>query len=82
MTVRKPVKFTIHAQTAIRERELDMRWVERTIAEPEWRATDPADPEIARLNRAIPECDGRILQVACVESARILSAYLIAVRES
>jgi hypothetical protein len=68
----------MHALTAIRERELERSWIERTIGEPEWRQPDPSDPAVTRFYRPVPERGGRILRVACVESAgeiRILSAY-------
>lgn len=75
----RPIRFTAHAELAIAERQIDHAWVERTVREPEWRVGDPADPEVTRFYRAVPERGDRILRVVCVETdleIRILSAYL------
>lgn len=74
----KPLRFTAHARTAMAERELAEAWVTATALAPEWEAPDPR-PGTVRRYRAIPERGGRILRVACVETAneiRILSAFL------
>jgi hypothetical protein len=74
----KPLRFTGHARTAIEERELAQAWVEATALSPEWEVPDPR-PGVVRRFRVIPERGGRILRVACVETAseiRILSAFL------
>jgi hypothetical protein len=74
----KPLRFTRHAQDAIVERELDQRWIESTAREPEWTHPDPRRPGVERRFRAIPEFGGRILRVACVETAdeiRILTVF-------
>jgi hypothetical protein len=74
----KPLRFTIHAQDAIEERALDIGWVERTVYEPEWSQPDPRRPEVERRFRAIPGFGGRILRVACIETAEeilILTAF-------
>lgn len=75
----KPLVFTAHARQVMVERELDDDWVRRTTYEPEWRERDPVDPAIERRFRGVPERDGRILRVACVESEtdiRIVSTFL------
>lgn len=75
----KPLRFTQHALVAMRERQLEMAWVERAVHAPLWTETEPNDPEIERRFRPLPERDGRILRVAVVETAaeiRILSAFL------
>ena len=74
----KPLVFTAHARQVMAERELDMEWVERTARYPEWTERDP-DPAVERRFRLVPERGGRILRVACVESAhdiRIVSTFL------
>jgi len=78
MPDRKPLQFTRHAQDAFEERELDLDWIEKTVREPEWSRPDPRRAGVERRFRAIPEFGGRILRVACVESAdeiRILTVF-------
>ena len=67
--VTKRVLCTRHALTAMEERQIAAEWVERTVASPDWRETDPGDPAVTRLFRALPERDGRYPRVACVETA-------------
>ncbi|MBO6901097.1 MAG: DUF4258 domain-containing protein [Rhizobiaceae bacterium] len=75
----KPVRFTAHAETVLRERRLEREWIERAAQSPEWTESDRANPEAERRFRAVPERDGRILRVVCVETGseiRIISAFL------
>jgi hypothetical protein len=75
----KPLRLTGHALVALEERGLSVALVERTVRAPDWRESDPSDPSVARLFAALPERDGRILRVACVETSteiRILTAFL------
>ena len=74
----KPLRFTRHAQDVIVERELDHTWIERTVREPEWSRPDPRRAGVERRFRAIPEFGGRVLRVACFETAdeiRILTIF-------
>ncbi len=64
----KPLRFTVHARTAMMERELAEAWVEQTALSPDWETPDP-QPGIVRRYRVIPERNGRVLRVACVETA-------------
>jgi hypothetical protein len=78
MTIRKRLSLTAHAEDAILERNLDRNWVERTVWEPEWHHPDPYRPGVERRFRAIPEFGGRVLRVACLETAdeiRILTVF-------
>ena len=78
MTARKPLFLTAHAQDAILERNLDRNWVEKTVSEPEWHYPDPYRPGVERRFRVIPEFGGRVLRVACLETAdeiRILTVF-------
>jgi hypothetical protein len=78
MTARKPLSLTAHAEDAILERNLDRNWVERTVWEPEWYHPDPHRPGVERRFLAIPEFGGRVLRVACLETAdeiRILTVF-------
>lgn len=75
----KPIRFSHHAETVARERGLDRDWIVQTIEEPEWSEPDPSDPEVERRFRTIPQRNGRIIRVACVETPReiiIVSAFL------
>ena len=61
------------------ERQLERRWIERAVFEPEWQEIDPRDPAVIRRFTTVPERGGRIVRVALVESAteiRILTAFL------
>ena len=74
----KPIRLTQHAETVMRERELSLEWIEAAAGSPGWTEPDPRDPSIERRFRIIPERDGRVLRVACVETAgeiRIVSAF-------
>jgi hypothetical protein len=78
MPDRKPLQFTRHAQDAIAERELDRDWIERTVRAPEWSRPDPRRAGVERRFRVIPEFGGRILRIACIETAdeiRILTVF-------
>ena len=73
----KRLVLTSHAGLKIRQRELDLQWVERTARHPEWTQADPYRPEIERRFRSIEEFGGRVLRVACVETVdtiRVISA--------
>lgn len=75
----KPIRYTHHAETVLIERNLIKDWVERTVYQPEWRTKDPSDVHIERRFRAVPERQGRILRVICVENSveiRIISVFL------
>jgi len=79
MTDLKPIRYPAHALTAMRERELEAIWIERTVYDPDWVQLDPARPEVERRFRTIPERNGRVLHVAVVETPeeiRIVTAFL------
>jgi hypothetical protein len=78
MPDRKPLRFARHAQDAIVERQLDQSWIERTVREPEWSRADPRRPHVERRFRVVPEFDGGVLRVACIETAdeiRVLTVF-------
>ena len=63
----------------MRERGLDARWVETVSRAPLWTAPDPGDPAVERRFGAVPQREGRIMRVACVEDdfeIRMISAFL------
>ncbi len=75
----KSIRYTLHAETVLTERNLVKAWVERTVNEPEWRISDSRGDSAERRFRAIPERQGRVLRVICVETAteiRIISVFL------
>jgi hypothetical protein len=59
------VRYTVtrHADKVLKEREIPIEWVERSLDTPEWREPDPADAALERLYRRIPEREGRVLRV-------------------
>ncbi len=78
MIAKRPLLYTNHAETVIRQRSLDKRWIERAVWEPDWQAADVKDTSVIRLYKQVPENGGRILRVVCVatpEEIRILSVY-------
>jgi hypothetical protein len=78
MTDSKPLRFTRHAEDAIVERELDQRWIERAVREPEWSYPDPTRAGVERRFRPIPEYGQRVLRVVCVETEqeiRVLTVF-------
>lgn len=74
----KPLVYTAHARHAAAERQLDPDWIRRAALEPDWQEADPNRPDVVRRFRVIPEYEGRVLRVVCLESAnevRILTAF-------
>jgi hypothetical protein len=72
------IRYTAHAEVAIRERKLEKAWIERTVWAPDWSETDPSNQEVQRRFKLVPERDDRILRVVLVENSnevRILSAF-------
>ncbi|MFC3076324.1 DUF4258 domain-containing protein [Shinella pollutisoli] len=75
----KLLRYSLHAETVIRERGLDRAWVEATVRAPDWRTDDPGGPDIERLYRSINALEGRVLRVVVVEASdeiRIISAFV------
>ncbi len=62
----------------MREREIPIEWVERTLNNPELVLRDPEDAAIERRYRSVPEFGGRVLRVAVnvtVEPHRVVSVF-------
>ena len=55
--------YTIHAHTAMNEREILHEWVEETLENPEHCAEDPKDSDLRRFYRHIPDFENRVLRV-------------------
>lgn len=71
-------QLTEHARTALRERAIPIEWLERTLAAPELKASDPADATLERRYRRIPEHENRVLRVVVnttVVPERVVSVY-------
>ena len=67
-----------HAADAMGERMIPAPWVQRVVASPELRVSDPNDPKIERFFRRIPEKDNRVLRVAVntqVAPWRVVSVF-------
>jgi uncharacterized DUF497 family protein len=65
----KQLQLTAHARLPMRDRQISIDWVDLTARAPEWTDGDPKDPAVERRYRAIGQFGGRILRVACVETA-------------
>lgn len=75
----KPARYSLHAETVVRERRLEKAWIEATVSNPDWVEPDPAGNGAERRYRQLPECGNRHMRVVCVETAseiRIISAFL------
>jgi len=71
-------QLTGHAADVIGEREIDITWVIRVLAQPEQTLTDRSDPALRHALGQVPERDGRVLRVvynALVDPPRIVTAY-------
>ena len=73
-----PLNFTRHAVDAMAERMIPEEWVQRVVAKPALRISDPVDPEVERFFRGIPEHNNRVLRVAVnthVAPWRVVSVF-------
>ena len=59
------MKYTIshHAGEMLRERRIDIEWVEMVLAQPALKEQDREDSSLEHWFAAIPERDGRVLRV-------------------
>ena len=49
----KLLRYSLHAETVMRERKLDPSWIEATVREPDWSTDDPANAGVERRYRSI-----------------------------
>ena len=73
------VTFSDHARAALQARGIDETWVERTLARPDAVEPDPVHPERRRVYGSVPEREGRVLRVVCLDGQdeiRIITAFL------
>jgi len=71
-------QITKHALKALEEREIQIEWMELTLASPELVLPDPMDASVERRFRRIPEFGNRVLRVAVnttVEPNRVVSVF-------
>ncbi len=57
------IRLTKHADEAVEKRNLDLDWIDRAVAAPDFTDVDPHDPALTRSFKAIDEVGGRILRV-------------------
>ena len=55
--------LTSHAADVVRERGIDLLWIERTLVTPARTTSDPMDPTLRHALCAIVEREGRMLRV-------------------
>ena len=70
--------LTKHAVQAMKEREIAIEWMERTLENPELVTPDPDDVTVDRYFCRIPEFGNRVLRVAVnrdVEPMRVVSVF-------
>jgi uncharacterized DUF497 family protein len=71
-------QITKHALKALEEREIQIEWMELTLASPELVLPDPMDASVERRFRRITEFGNRVLRVAVnttVEPNRVVSVF-------
>ena len=71
-------ELTDHAKDVIAEREIDLAWVARVLANPERTEVDHGDLTLKHALGPIPEFGARVLRVvynASVSPPRIVTAY-------
>jgi len=73
------VVLTAHAAMMMRERDIALEWIERTLTAPDSQESDKSRDGVIRAYRALPERDNRILRVAYVredDTYRVITAFL------
>ncbi len=71
-------ELSAHAATVIAEREIDIAWIERVLAEPERSGPDRTDPSLVHALGPIAEKGNRVLRVVynpAMEPLRVVTAY-------
>ena len=73
-----PFELTSHAEAAALKRKIDWAWIERALAEPEWREPDHSKPGVMHAFLRIAERNYRVLRVvynARVHPVRVITVY-------
>ena len=71
-------QLTSHAAAAALKRKIEMTWIERALAEPEWTQPDPAKPGVMHAFLRIAERRDRVLRVVynpSVQPVRVITVY-------
>ena len=70
--------LTSHAEAAALKRKIDLSWIERALAEPEWTEPDQAKPGVMHAFLRIAERNYRVLRVVynpSVHPLRVITVY-------
>jgi hypothetical protein len=70
--------LTIHAQRVIKERDIPLSIIERTLNNPAMIEPDKNDPDLEHRLGSIPEYNGKVLRIVLnkkVDPARIITVY-------
>jgi hypothetical protein len=71
-------RLTGHARDALEKRQIQLEWLEKTLAAPEWTEKDMIDVELEHRLARIEEFGGRVLRVVVNAHAappRVVTAY-------
>lgn len=71
-------ELSAHAATVIAERQIELRWLEQVLANPDRTEPGKFDPKLTNALGRIAERDGRVLRVvynANVDPLRIVTGY-------
>ncbi len=73
-----PLRFTVHARTALGERRIPEEWVRRVLDRPEWAEPDPSWAGNTLAFGRVPEFGNRLLRVVYRDAAgerRVITAF-------
>lgn len=71
-------QLTRHAEAALLKRKIELAWIERALAEPDWTEPDPEKSDVKHAFRRIAERNHRVLRVVynpSVHPVRVITAY-------
>lgn len=71
-------QLTNHAAAAALKRKIELAWIDRALAEPEWTQADPAKPGVMYAFVRIAERNHRVLRVVYnprVHPVRVITVY-------
>ena len=70
--------FTVHAQTMLLERKLQLTWIEAVVERPEWTEVDLSNVGATRAFGTIAEAGGKVLRVVYTEDGdqrRVITTF-------
>lgn len=71
-------ELTSHAEAAILKRKIEIVWIERALAAPDWKKVDASKPDLVHAFVRIAERNDRVLRVvynATVHPVRVITVY-------